>query len=676
MKYNSTFKTVFILFLASSLFLISGCEKKTIHPYNFDTESFHQYEEAVQQRSFDKLYQLLDDENPDVRRLAWLAISKTSDAEIDKVFERITASNKDYKWFTLSRLPISENLMNDLEKMWENKSANRELACIVFANLGDSQQLNTLLKHQDYVIESEQCALAIGKITSRRHVPSNIDSTIIRLTFKTDDQVVRRNLLYGYYRNRVNNIRTQTDNSDLLINLWREHGLGKDKYLDKMIVKIVGEPAMELVALVFMRGGYEDYNPILNELIRNMAELEIDYPGDEFVKKIFRQQNHHTSILLLNLLKKQNNVSSEIVDFVKTEIAGPTRDPLIFLNALEVLLIYNRDLSHFSKKLEFIDQHRPDLFNIILRIYNEILSEVEYLELVFHRAEGNKMDSLLAIRTLARIVRDNGEFLSEQKKDRIHKLIRGKIENNDSFFAGSLEFLLADENLYTDNHVLELYEIFRDEDVSYWREFYELFAKVIYRRFGNDAKTLLTEIAKKGDNRILHLLRHIDIETTYSPEEKFKKVDWQKLTEAGAKPHWILKTTKGSIEVALDPLTAPFTVSAIIQLTESGLYNDVPFHRVVADFVVQGGDYIFNNGEGAPKHFLPTEPSTASFESGAVGMASQGTDTEGSQYFFTKSWSPHLDGNYTIFGQVVRGMDVIESIRFGDNVQNARISPR
>ncbi len=93
-------------------------------------------------------------------------------------------------------------------------------------------------------------------------------------------------------------------------------------------------------------------------------------------------------------------------------------------------------------------------------------------------------------------------------------------------------------------------------------------------------------------------------------------------------------------------------------------------------FVIQGGDIDRKDGYGGPDYRIPTEPSFHSFERGMVGIASAGTDTEGSQFFIMLNWSPHLDGNYTIFGRVTKGMDVADRIQIGDRVIKAEIYSR
>ncbi|MFO7799630.1 MAG: peptidylprolyl isomerase, partial [Rhodohalobacter sp.] len=117
------------------------------------------------------------------------------------------------------------------------------------------------------------------------------------------------------------------------------------------------------------------------------------------------------------------------------------------------------------------------------------------------------------------------------------------------------------------------------------------------------------------------------------------------------------------------------TVSSIDSLTRAGVYNGVVFHRVVRNFVAQGGDFDRQDGFGGPDYRIPTEPSFETFKRGMAGIASSGTDTEGSQFFFMHRWAPHLDGHYTNFGEITRGLDVLDKLQVGDKIIEAKIYP-
>jgi peptidylprolyl isomerase len=106
-----------------------------------------------------------------------------------------------------------------------------------------------------------------------------------------------------------------------------------------------------------------------------------------------------------------------------------------------------------------------------------------------------------------------------------------------------------------------------------------------------------------------------------------------------------------------------------------GRYNGVPFHRVVPNFVVQGGDHFRRDGYGGPDVPIRSEFNRLRYRTGTAGMASSGKDTEGVQFFLTHSPTPHLDGRYTVFGQVVAGQEVVDALLQGDLLLRARLVP-
>ncbi len=132
-------------------------------------------------------------------------------------------------------------------------------------------------------------------------------------------------------------------------------------------------------------------------------------------------------------------------------------------------------------------------------------------------------------------------------------------------------------------------------------------------------------------------------------------------------------TDKGSFIIELLPEDAPLTVDSFVQLAQRGYFNNVAFHRVVPNFVVQGGDPR-GDGNGGPGYQIRCEINEASYERGAVGMALSGKDTGGSQWFVTHSPQPHLDGGYTVFGRVREGMEVVDRIMRGDMIRNINVT--
>jgi peptidylprolyl isomerase len=135
----------------------------------------------------------------------------------------------------------------------------------------------------------------------------------------------------------------------------------------------------------------------------------------------------------------------------------------------------------------------------------------------------------------------------------------------------------------------------------------------------------------------------------------------------------VLETEKGTLTFQMYPGVAPRTVARIAELADSGFFDGIVFHRVVADFVVQAGDPT-GSGEGGSGQTIPAEFSHLHYIRGSVGMArDDDINSNDSQFFICITDQPHLDGKYTLFGQVIRGEEVLDKIRQGDKILKMRL---
>lgn len=144
------------------------------------------------------------------------------------------------------------------------------------------------------------------------------------------------------------------------------------------------------------------------------------------------------------------------------------------------------------------------------------------------------------------------------------------------------------------------------------------------------------------------------------------------LARIGKTTRAVVTTSKGSFTIDLLPEAAPLTVDNFVQLAQRNYYRNITIHRVVPNFVIQDGDPR-GDGNGGPGYQIRCEINQVLYDRAAVGMALSGKDTGGSQWFVTHSPQPHLDGGYTIFGRVVTGMDVVDTIVRGDVIQSVVI---
>lgn len=135
----------------------------------------------------------------------------------------------------------------------------------------------------------------------------------------------------------------------------------------------------------------------------------------------------------------------------------------------------------------------------------------------------------------------------------------------------------------------------------------------------------------------------------------------------------LFDTDRGPIKVELFADQAPLTVANFVNLAKRGFYDGLSFHRVIADFMIQGG-CPQGSGTGGPGYKFEDEADNgARHERGVLSMANAGPNTNGSQFFITHVATPWLDGKHTVFGKVVEGIDVVDAVKQGDAIKSVRI---
>lgn len=136
-----------------------------------------------------------------------------------------------------------------------------------------------------------------------------------------------------------------------------------------------------------------------------------------------------------------------------------------------------------------------------------------------------------------------------------------------------------------------------------------------------------------------------------------------------------IETERGDLVLELFASDVPMTVNNFVVLARGGFYDGLTFHRVIPGFVAQGGCPI-GDGTGNPGYQFADEITEHTHVTGALSMANSGPDTNGSQFFITLAPQHHLDGQHTVFGQLIEGMDVLDSIEQGDVMIRIRIEER
>ncbi len=171
-------------------------------------------------------------------------------------------------------------------------------------------------------------------------------------------------------------------------------------------------------------------------------------------------------------------------------------------------------------------------------------------------------------------------------------------------------------------------------------------------------------------NEIVKTINAIGLQTLAEIEPTFNHpIDWELIKTISRKQRVLINTSQGPIQLVLHVDEAPGSVANFVQLVHDGFYNGKYFHRVIPNFVAQGG-CPRGDGMGGTDYTIRSEFRLHSYGTGTVGLASAGPDTESCQWFITHIPTPHLEGRYSIFAHVAEGMDVVQRIGIGDRIES------
>ena len=166
--------------------------------------------------------------------------------------------------------------------------------------------------------------------------------------------------------------------------------------------------------------------------------------------------------------------------------------------------------------------------------------------------------------------------------------------------------------------------------------------------------------------------KKVKLEPTVQTTKEIKKLP-APITKPGKKYSAVMTLDNGKeIEIAFDAEKAPYTVSNFLHLARNHFYDNVKFHRVIPDFVAQGGDPT-GTGRGGPGYQFDDEKNDLKHETGVISMANAGANTNGSQFFLVLKPQSHLNGKHTVFGKIVRGVDVMEAIKVDDSMKKVEV---
>ncbi|MFA7289064.1 MAG: peptidylprolyl isomerase [Melioribacteraceae bacterium] len=198
-------------------------------------------------------------------------------------------------------------------------------------------------------------------------------------------------------------------------------------------------------------------------------------------------------------------------------------------------------------------------------------------------------------------------------------------------------------------------------------DYYESIASLggLSSKFGNEFQDkVLFELSQSN---VTSIKNYAESQKGIKTEKKNNPLFEDLLKNSFSVSKFLVKTNKGDIVIELMPELAPITVGSFTKLVNEKFFDNIIFHRVVPNFVIQTGDPSGTGWRG-PGYDIISETSTLPYKEGMIGMASAGKDTEGSQWFIMNSYYPHLNGKYSLFGKVISGMDTVNTIDQDDKI--------
>ena len=637
------------------------------------TATYPDLYEAVTQRDIELLEPFLSHQHPKVREQAWRAFANTPVDSVDQFIELAKEQNSEASWLGISKHAITENKIRELEQSWVERPELRSGISRALGQQGDQQTLSFLVDQLNENLGKSEypTALAVGRLVKQFDIAQGQQVRIIQKAFSTENYKATRAYLYGWYRSDESRLTAAAQ--DTLFNRWQLMGTGMSRDVDQYINKILPDRTTHTLTIFYNGEQMLDHEAQLAyELAMSIGKVPLNDKNSLAAKILLTNENPHVQIQTLRSLDGNIEKNNDLYQYIEDEMLSDERlADAVWLQAVATMQQVNEQIvDNYQDRLATIPDKNPYLWPEVLGVYQQDESVENYLQRIGDLiSEGESLPAMYALQSLASMVQYDVDIVKKHRQQ-IRNIVFSALDLGDRGVTYTATSLLENESLFglqdfdRINGSLSAFSLPGDIEV------YQNFGSLYKERFEEQARPVIDSLASKS---YLPLNRSLadagwDVEVPEESKTDFRLPDWDRLWELGSKPTLLLETDKGRIHIEMNTLSAPATVAMIDSLNSAEHYNDVPFHRVVPNFVVQGGDIEREDGFGGPDFVVPTEASEEEFVPGAVGIASAGPDTEGSQYFIMHQWKPHLNGNYTRFGKVTDGMDVVDRIVKGDKV--------
>jgi len=574
--------------------------------------------------------------------------------------------------------------------------------------IGNIKNLDELFRRDDLIYSADEQIRSASVMAVARFALRNIKNEksveyLKRLVNTSTDKLTLRNAAFAFWRmgdrslieNAKQEIFSLAISGDAQTRMWAFSALGKLK--DNLMLDYTLDTFDE----------EKDWRVKVN-ILNSLRNYNIDSSADQtsalldVLGSAITDSNLHVSLagisaagdLLKDIRNSKNYILTPLAESLKNEL-------ILALNSKDTLTSLQRSGVAHTLSQMYRDEIRTDLLKTFsetddydlkgsivtafgnfndYKIFNEVRDSISAEVKRYNDKNEISSGEMISGKELAKIYRGFVRMLSS---------LMSKTEDNDRnmFRLMFTEFAGSKDPVITDICLTAL----KDTIFSEYRE--ETSSVILFDynelKFPEDEAVIMIFIDAMKDlhnkNTIETLEKNLNYgnyEIAKASADALEKITWKKypvqfnprtdfdrnfFDSMNKKKNIVIKTSKGDIRIELFPDAAPMTVLNFLKLSERNFYDGTIFHRVVSNFVIQGGDPT-GTGYGGPGYSIRSEFSPLEYETGYVGMASSGKDTEGSQFFITHSATPHLDGKYTIFGKVTDGMQTVDKIMVGDMI--------
>ncbi|HEX6981884.1 MAG TPA: peptidylprolyl isomerase, partial [Balneolaceae bacterium] len=587
------------------------------------TSTYPELYEAISKRDASLLKPFLTYESQQVREQAWRALAVTPIDSLSPFIDLAVQQNTEVAWFAISQHDIPEQL-RQLEELWKEGSLRKGISTVL-GQQGDEQSLDFLLRQLNTDIADEfPFALAISRLGIRFDIDRDEQIAILQQAFDGESERTLRAYLYGWYR--ASNEALTPVARDTLFSRWRLFGMGTNPKIDQYVNKLLKEQTTSTL-VIFYNGEQrlEDEIQLSIELAQSMGEINLTPDNALAAKILLIHPNPLVKKQVLQSLAGKLNQDEGLYEYVKNSmVEDSTLASMVWLQALETVAGVEPSIAaDYRERLDRIPEKNPYLISGVLTVYEEFLSPEEYLqqieELIAKKEPIFAMEALQSLDLYWQNLTE--EAKTESLINKVRELVFLTLDSGDRGIAYVVYPLLKKEDLFYKSDFKEINEKLSAFSLPGDIEVYQRFGLLYKERFEEQARQVIDSLVALNYAPLNRSLADAgwEVELTKEPQTDFRMPDWKRLWQLGRHPVWTIQTEKGEIKIRMNTLSAPATISAIDSLSRAGAYEGVPFHRVVPNFVIQGGDITRQDGFGGPDFVIPTEPSEEGFTRGAAG---------------------------------------------------------